>query len=106
VDAHDAYADDMRLAEGLDNFEKMVNWPVTRVEHTWGGLRTFSPDREPVAGFSTEAPTFFWLVGQGGYGIQTAPALSQLAADLILHQTLSADSASIAALLSPARFNA
>ncbi|MBX2826358.1 MAG: FAD-binding oxidoreductase [Gammaproteobacteria bacterium] len=104
VSAHDAAADDMRLAEGLDCFEKMVTLPIARVEHSWGGLRTFSADREPVVGFASNAPTFFWLVGQGGYGIQTAPALSRLAADLVLQNPLDDNFASLAALLSPSRF--
>jgi len=57
--------------------------PVTRVERTWAGLRTFAPDRTPVVGFDPAAEGFFWLAGQGGYGIQTAPALSRLAAALL-----------------------
>jgi D-arginine dehydrogenase len=56
---------------------------VTRVERSWAGLRSFVPDRTPVAGFAPDAEGFFWLAGQGGYGIQTAPALSRLAADLV-----------------------
>ncbi len=84
VDPHDAYADDMVLAGGLHRYEQSVTFPVTRVEHSWAGLRTFAPDRVPVAGFDPRAEGFFWLAGQGGYGIQTAPALSQLASDLVL----------------------
>nr|MBX2880373.1 FAD-dependent oxidoreductase [Granulosicoccus sp.] len=93
---------------GLDNFEKMVNVEVTRVEHTWGGLRTFSQDREPVVGFAPESVDgsggFFWLAGQGGYGIQTSPALSALAAKLVLQQTLNESESELAALLNPVRF--
>lgn len=84
VEAQDAFPDDMVLAEGLDRFERMTTMQVTRVERSWAGLRTFAPDRTPVAGFDPRAEGFFWLAGQGGYGIQTAPALSALAADLIL----------------------
>lgn len=108
VEPHDAFADEMRLAEGVDNFEQMVNVEVSRVEHTWGGLRTFSADREPVVGYSPSSGNgsagFFWLAGQGGYGIQTAPALSRLAADLILQQSLDQTSADLAGLLNPVRF--
>ena len=50
---------------------------------TWAGLRTFAPDRNPVVGFDPEVAGLFWLAGQGGYGIQTAPALARLAAALI-----------------------
>jgi D-arginine dehydrogenase len=81
VDPHDAYVDDMVMAEGLWRFEQAVDIPVTRVERSWAGLRTFAPDRTPVAGFASD--DFFWLAGQGGYGIQTAPALSELAAALV-----------------------
>jgi len=80
VDPHDAYADDMTLAEGIDRFQQAVDMEVTRVDHTWGGLRSFAPDGCPVIGFDTQATGFFWLIGQGGYGIQTSPALSRLAA--------------------------
>ncbi|PVA11592.1 glycerol-3-phosphate dehydrogenase [Pelagivirga sediminicola] len=83
VDPHDAWPDDMVLAEGLHRYEQAVTVPVTRVEHSWAGLRTFAPDRTPVVGFAPDADGFFWLAGQGGYGVQTAPALSQTAAALI-----------------------
>jgi D-arginine dehydrogenase len=82
---------------------------VERVEAGWAGLRTFAPDRTPVAGFSEEGSGFFWLAGQGGYGIQTAPALSRAAAALILGAPLPEDLQSLAPLLaalSPARFSA
>lgn len=102
VDPHDAWPEDMVLAEGIDRFEQMTTMPVTRVERTWAGLRSFVPDRTPVAGFAPDAEGFFWLAGQGGYGIQTSPALSQLAADLILGRA-PALSADIVAGLSPAR---
>lgn len=84
VEPHDVWADDMVIAEGLHRFEQAVTVPVTRVEHSWAGMRTFAPDRSPVVGFAPDADGFFWLAGQGGYGMQTAPALSQLAADLCL----------------------
>lgn len=87
VEPHDAYAEDMVLAEGLDRYERMVTVPVTRVERSWAGLRSFVADRTPVAGFDPRAEGFFWLAGQGGYGIQTAPALAALAADLVLGRT-------------------
>ena len=103
MDPHDAYPDDMVLAEGLDRFEKATTMAVTRVERSWAGLRTFAPDRTPVNGFEPGAEGFYWLVGQGGYGIQTAPAMSQLAADAILGQA-PALSPQVVAALSPGRF--
>ena len=83
VEPHDAYADDMTLAEGLARFEEAVDIEVTRLEGSWGGLRSFVPDGNPVCGFDGEAEGFFWLIGQGGYGIQTSPALGELAAALV-----------------------
>lgn len=84
VEPHDAWPDDMVLAEGLHRFEQAMTMPVTRVERSWAGLRSFVNDRTPVVGFAGDAVGFFWLAGQGGYGVQTAPALSQLTADLCL----------------------
>ncbi len=100
---HDAFADDMVLAEGLARYEEMVTEPVNRMLANWAGLRTFAPDRVPVIGFDAHEPAFFWLAGQGGYGFQSAPAASQLAADLIAGRPPQVDAATVAAL-SPARF--
>ena len=104
VDPHDAWADDMVLAEGLARYEEMVTQPVTRLETSWAGLRTFAPDRALVIGRDTVDPTFFWLGGQGGYGFQTAPAASRLTADLLLGRTPELDAKTVAAL-DPARFD-
>lgn len=100
---HDAWADDMVLAEGLARYEAYVTEPVTRVLANWAGLRTFSPDRSMVIGRDAGVPDFFWLAGQGGQGFQTCPAASTLAADLILGRAPAIPPALIAAL-SPARF--
>ena len=100
---HDAWADDMVLAEGLARYEAMVTEPVTRLLSNWAGLRTFSPDRVLVIGADASDPTFFWLAGQGGYGFQSSPAASQLAADLIIGAKPDAP-ASLIAALSPWRF--
>ena len=107
VDPHDAYADDMTLAEGIDRFQQAADVEVERLENSWGGLRTFAPDGTPVCGYDPEAKGFFWLVGQGGYGIQTAPALSRLAAALVLEKPVPSDIAAEGIAddtLSPARF--
>ncbi len=82
----DAYVDDLVLAEGLYRFEQAVDFPVSRIEGSWAGLRSFAPDNTPVVGFASDAEGFFWLAGQGGYGIQTAPAISQLAKESLLNQ--------------------
>lgn len=82
VDPHDAYADDMAIAEGVERLMAATTIEVTRIEHSWGGLRTFAPDGSPAVGFDPQSDDFFWLVGQGGYGIQSAPALGETAAAL------------------------
>ncbi len=102
VDPHDAWADDMVLAEGLARYEEMVTEPVTRLISNWAGLRTFSPDRVLVIGRDTARPDFFWLAGQGGYGFQSSAAASQLAADLIAGRLPQMPADTVAAL-SPAR---
>lgn len=80
----DAAPDEMDVAIAIDRFEKVVDWPVEAVERRWAGLRSFAPDRAPVYGFDASSPGYFWCVGQGGFGIQTAPAASALAASLLL----------------------
>ncbi|WP_372841541.1 NAD(P)/FAD-dependent oxidoreductase [Phaeovulum sp.] len=95
---HDAWADDMVLAEGLARYEEMVREPVTRLLASWAGLRTFAPDRVLVIGPDPRDPAFFWLAGQGGYGFQTSPAASALAADLIAGRQPQIDAATVAAL--------
>jgi D-arginine dehydrogenase len=82
----DAAAEDLDVATAIDRFERAVDWRVTRVERRWAGLRSFAPDRLPVYGFDPDAPGFFWCAGQGGSGIQTAPAAARLAAGLLLGQ--------------------
>lgn len=101
--AHDAYADDMVLAEGLARYEEMVTEPVTRVETNWAGLRSFAPDRVLVLGPDPTQRDFIWCAGQGGYGFQTAPAASQLLADLVTGTTSELDP-DIVATLTPERF--
>ncbi|MEQ9258009.1 MAG: FAD-binding oxidoreductase [Roseovarius sp.] len=104
VPAGDAWPDDMVLAEGLHRFEQAVTMEVTRVERSWAGLRTFAPDHTPVMGADPVAEGFFWLAGQGGYGVQTAPAMAEALAGEVFGQ--SALPESLRAALSPARFQA
>lgn len=103
VEPHDTWPDDLVLAEGLDRFAQATTYELARVERSWAGLRTFAPDKTPVVGFDPEAKGFFWLAGQGGYGIQTSPALSQLSADLILGKEAKLSDEVLTAL-SPRRF--
>lgn len=103
MEPFDAWPDDMVLAEGLARYEAMVTEPVRRVETSWAGLRTFSPDRSLVLGPEPGVDGFFWCAGQGGYGIQSSPAAS---ACLAAHVTGGAQALSrdVVAALLPARF--
>lgn len=103
MDPHDAFADDMTLAEGFARFGEYTTYEVKRLLASWGGLRTFAPDRQLVLGPDPSDPTFIWSAGQGGYGFQTAPAASQLVADLAMGQNSDLPNDVIAAL-SPVRF--
>ena len=84
TDPCDAAAEEIDIATAIDRFMAVVDWPVERVDRSWAGLRSFAPDRLPVYGFDPDAPGFFWCAGQGGFGIQTAPAAAKLAAALLL----------------------
>ena len=75
------------MALAIDRFERAVDWRVAAVERRWAGLRSFAPDRLPVYGFEPGRRDFFWCAGQGGFGIQTAPAAAALAAALVLRAT-------------------
>jgi D-arginine dehydrogenase len=76
----DARPDDLDVARALDNVNAATTLGLRSVRTAWAGLRTFAPDRNPVVGPDPAEPSFVWLAGQGGYGIQTAPALARLAA--------------------------
>lgn len=98
TEPHDAWADDMVLAEGIARYQEFVTVEVTRLLASWAGLRTFAPDRTPVLGPDPEAPSFIWVAGQGGYGFQTAPAASRLVADLIGERAPELDPGTVTAL--------
>ena len=83
-DPGDCAPEELDVAIAIDRFERVVDWRVERVERSWAGLRSFAPDRRPVYGFDPLVPGFFWCAGQGGFGIQTAPAAARLAAALLL----------------------
>ncbi|MGE3693586.1 MAG: NAD(P)/FAD-dependent oxidoreductase [Novosphingobium sp.] len=82
--ACDAAPEEIDVAMAIDRFERVCDWRVAQVERKWAGLRSFAPDRLPVYGFDPHVPGFFWFAGQGGFGIQTAPAAADLAAALLL----------------------
>lgn len=82
MDPCDAQPDEFDIAYCIDRIETAFDLQVRRIENRWAGLRSFVADKVPVVGFSNQVDGFFWLAGQGGYGIQTSPALSRLAAAL------------------------
>ncbi len=103
----DAQPEDWDVALAVERIESATTLRIDRLRHRWAGLRTFAADRSPVVGFCAGAPGFFWLAGQGGYGIQTAPAMARAAAALIRGEPLPEDLRALglaAADVSPARF--
>ncbi|MFN4098437.1 MAG: NAD(P)/FAD-dependent oxidoreductase [Pararhodobacter sp.] len=87
----DAQPDEWDVALCIDRIQTAFDLPIRRIAHKWAGLRSFVADKAPVVGFADDAPGFFWLAGQGGYGIQTAPAMARTAAALVLAQPIPAD---------------
>lgn len=91
VDPCDAAPEEIDVANAIDRFQKAVHWPVEAVERKWAGLRSFTPARAMQFGFDPLEPRFFWCAGQGGMGIQTAPAASLLCASLIRGKEMPAE---------------
>jgi len=83
-DPCDAAPEELDVAQAIDKLQTAVDWRIEAVERKWAGLRSFAPDRKPVYGFDPLAPGLFWCAGQGGFGIQTSPAASALAASMLL----------------------
>ena len=83
----DAQPEEWDIAMAVDRVQTATTLEVRRIRRSWAGLRSFVADRTPVAGFAPDAPGFFWLAGQGGYGIQTAPAMGRVAAALVRGET-------------------
>ena len=100
---HDVQPDELDVAIAIDRMQQALDIPVHRIEHSWAGLRTFSPDRSLAFGWERSVPGFFWCVGQGGYGIQTSPAAGQLVADMIAGRDPGA-AGSVIEAVNPMRF--
>lgn len=103
----DARPDDLDVALAIERVNAATTLGIRAVRTTWAGLRTFAPDRLPVAGYDPAVPGFFWLAGQGGYGIQMAPALAVAAAALVRGEPVPAEIRAEGvdpAELAPARF--
>ncbi len=93
------------MARAIDRFESVVDWRIAALERKWAGLRSFAPDRLPVYGADPVVGGLFWFAGQGGFGIQTAPAAARLAAQLLTGAARDAMTQTIdAAVYSAARF--
>ena len=86
--ACDAAPEEIDVATAIARLEQVVGWRIVRRERAWAGLRSFAPDRIPVYGFDRRAQGFFWFAGQGGFGIQTAPAAAMIGAALLLGRDL------------------
>ncbi len=94
-DACDARPEELDVALALDRLGEWTTLEARHVRSSWAGLRTFVADRQPVIGFDEGAPGFFWMAGQGGTGIQTAPAAGRLAASLITEGSVPSDLAEL-----------
>ncbi len=95
VEPHDAFASEMDIAIGAERIQTAADLEIRSISHNWAGLRSFVADKTPVAGFDPDQDGFFWLCGQGGYGIQTAPGLGQAAAALVQDKDLPASTAEL-----------
>jgi len=91
VAPHDVQPDDLDVAVLVDWLARHTHVEVRVAPRAWAGLRSFTPSGTPVVGFDPVAPGFFWLVGQGGYGIMMAPTLARLCADLVVRGVMSPD---------------
>ncbi|KPQ07858.1 MAG: Glycine/D-amino acid oxidases (deaminating) [Rhodobacteraceae bacterium HLUCCA12] len=87
----DAQPEELDIAICIDRIQTAFDLPVPRIAHRWAGLRSFVADKCPVVGFAPDARGFFWLAGQGGYGIQSAPALARMTAALALDRPIPGD---------------
>lgn len=105
----DAAAEELDIAIAADRIVNATTLEIRRIAHSWAGLRSFAPDERPVVGEAKEAPGFYWMAGQGGYGFQTSAALSNLGACAVLGEEWPADLVEAGVTpeaLSPARFDA
>lgn len=87
----DTAPEELDIALCVDRIQSATDLSVSHIQRSWAGLRTFAPDRTPVFGYDPELAGFFWFAGQGGYGMQTAPAAARLGAALALQRTIPSD---------------
>ncbi|RJG10330.1 FAD-binding oxidoreductase [Pseudomonas cavernicola] len=106
VEPHDVQPEELDIAMGIYQIEEATTLSIRRPTRTWAGLRSFVADGDLVGGYDLQAPGFFWVAGQGGYGIQTSAAMGEACAALIRQQPLPQHLSRFglnAAMLSPAR---
>ena len=107
LDPCDVQPEELDVALALERVRDATGLPLRSVRRAWAGLRTFAPDRVPVLGEDPAAPGFWWLAGQGGAGIKTAPAMAKLLALAIDGRPFPAEAIALGVTpdaLSPARF--
>jgi D-arginine dehydrogenase len=103
----DVFPDDLHVAIAIEKIKAATTLPINHINNRWAGLRSFVRDKCLVAGFDPQVPGLFWLAGQGGYGIQTSPAMGRVCAGLVTGRGLPRDLVELGvseAALSPARF--
>ena len=101
---HDVQPEELDIAVGIYRIEEATTLSIRRPVRTWAGLRSFVADGDLVGGFAPDAPGFFWVAGQGGYGIQTSAAMGEACAHLALGRALPGhlqDAGLNAAMLAP-----
>ena len=106
VEPHDVCPEELDIAMAISRIEEMTTLTIRRPSHTWAGLRSFVDDHALVGGYDTQAKGFFWVAAQGGYGIQTSPAMGEACANLVRGQPIAshiADWGLTAEMLSPSR---
>lgn len=102
----DAAAEELDIAHAISRIESVADWSVLALERKWAGLRSFAPDRLPIYGYDQRRDGFVWFAGQGGFGIQTAPAAARLGAQIVLGHPRDEMTAPLNAdLYSPERFS-
>ena len=100
---HDVVPEELDVATGIYHIEEKTTFQIRRPSHTWAGLRSFVPDGDMVIGWDNHVPGFFWLAGQGGFGLQTSPAMAAIVESLIAGTPWPIEAVT-AEVLSPARF--
>jgi D-arginine dehydrogenase len=108
VEPQDVQPEEIDIATAIYAIEEITTLQIRRPSRTWAGLRSFVADGDLVGGFAPQAPGFFWVAGQGGYGVMTSPAMGEACAAIVRGQELPAHLAACgltAAMLSPRRLH-